>query len=273
MPRFKEGIPYWVKGVLLGCGSFGSVYEGISDKGFSFAVKEVSLLDESSQGKQSINQLEQEIALLSQFEHENIVRYLGTDKDKSKLYIFLELATKGSLLNLYRRNNLTDSEVSAYTRQILHGLKYLHGGEVVHRDIKCANILVDANGCVKLADFGSAKATNLNDVKSFKGTAFWMAPEVLNNENQGYGTPADIWSLGCTVLEMLTGQFPYSPLQPQQALYNLFSGVPPTISDDLSEDARDFIVKCLQTSPSDRPTASELLGHSFAKMSLPTFSG
>ncbi|KAK3002536.1 hypothetical protein RJ639_020933 [Escallonia herrerae] len=186
--------------------------------GFFFAMKEVSLLDQGDQGRQSIYQLEQEIALLSQFEHENIVQYFGTDKDDAKLYIFLELVTKGSLLSLYRKYTLRDSQVSAYTRQILHGLKYLHDRNVafeeasiyalrynpserlslyalldlhlqaagrflmyalheLNLDIKCANILVDANGSVKLADFGLAKATKLNDVKSCKGTAFWMAPE------------------------------------------------------------------------------------------------
>ncbi|XWS25213.1 hypothetical protein CRYUN_Cryun27aG0050300 [Craigia yunnanensis] len=211
--RFKRTITYWEKGELLGRGTFGSVFEGIADDGFFFAVKEVSLLDQGSQGKQSIIQLEHEIALLSQFEHENIVQYYGTDKDESKLYIFLELVTKGSLLNLYQQYNLRDSQVSAYTRQILHGLKYLHDQNVVHRDVKCANILVDASGLVKLADFGLAKATKFNDVKSCKGTAFWMAPEVVNQKGQGYGLPADIWSLGCTVLEMLTRQIPYYHLE------------------------------------------------------------
>ncbi|CAA2960693.1 mitogen-activated kinase kinase kinase 1-like [Olea europaea subsp. europaea] len=176
--RFRRIIKNWQKGELLGRGSFGSVYEGIADGGFFFAIKEVSLLDQGEEGKQSIIQLEQEIDLLSQFEHENIVRYYGATKDESNLYIFLELVTKGSLLRLYQKYNLQDSQVSFYTRQILHGLKYLHDRDVVHRDIKCANILVDANGSVKLADFGLAKATKLNDVKSCKGTAFWMAPEV-----------------------------------------------------------------------------------------------
>ncbi|GKU87699.1 hypothetical protein SLEP1_g2058 [Rubroshorea leprosula] len=176
--RFKSIITGWEKGELLGRGSFASVYEGISHDGFFFALKEVSLLDQGSQERQSIFQLEQEIELLSQFEHENIVQYYGTDKDESQLYIFLELMTKGSLLRIYQRYHLRDSHVSFYTRQILHGLKYLHDRKVIHRDIKCANILVDANGSVKLADFGLAKATKLNDVKSCRGTAFWMAPEV-----------------------------------------------------------------------------------------------
>ncbi|XP_044511166.1 mitogen-activated protein kinase kinase kinase 1-like [Mangifera indica] len=271
--RFRRTITYWEKGELLGRGTFGSVYEGISDDGFFFAVKEVSLLDQGSQGKQSIYQLEQEIALLSQFEHENIVRYLGTDKDESKLYIFLELVTKGSLLNLYLRYHLRDSQVSAYTRQILNGLKYLHDQNVVHRDIKCANILVDASGYVKLADFGLAKATKLNDVKSCKGTAFWMAPEVVNNKNQGYGLAADIWSLGCTVLEMLTRKLPYYPLECMPALFKIGRGLPPLIPDSLSTDARDFVGQCLQVNPKDRPTAAHLLEHPFVKRRLSTSSG
>ncbi|GMI90897.1 MAPK/ERK kinase kinase 1 [Hibiscus trionum] len=271
--RFKRTITYWEKGELLGRGSFGSVFEGISDDGFFFAVKEVSLLDQGSQGKQSIIQLEHEIALLSQFEHENIVQYYGTDKDDSKLYIFLELVTKGSLLNLYQRYHLRDSQVSAYTRQILHGLRYLHDRNVVHRDVKCANILVDASGSVKLADFGLAKATKLNDVKSCKGTAFWMAPEVVNQKGHGYGLPADIWSLGCTVLEMLTRQIPYHYLECMQALFRIGRGQPPAVPDSLSKDARDFILKCLQVNPDARPTAAVLLQHPFVKRTLPTHSG
>ncbi|XP_071731373.1 mitogen-activated protein kinase kinase kinase 1-like isoform X2 [Rutidosis leptorrhynchoides] len=268
--RFRNiAITHWQRGELLGRGSFGSVYEGICDGGYFIAVKEVSLLDQGDLGRQSVVQLEQEIALLSQFEHENIVRYLGTDKDKSKLYIFLELVTKGSLLSLYQKYHLQDCQVSSYTRQILHGLKYLHDRSVVHRDVKCANILVDANGSVKLADFGLAKATKLNDVKSCKGTAFWMAPEVVNQKHKGYGLAADIWSLGCTVLEMLTRRIPYSPMECMPALFRIGRGLPPPVPDYLSLEAKDFIFQCFHVNPRDRPTATKLLDHPFVKMPLP----
>ncbi|MED6184939.1 hypothetical protein PIB30_052265 [Stylosanthes scabra] len=263
---FNRTFSSWQKGDVLGKGSFGTVYEGFTDDGFFFAVKEASLLDEgSNQGKQSIFQLRQEISLLSRFRHENIVRYFGTQEDQSSLYIFLELVPKGSLLSLYQKYSLNDSHVSAYTWQILHGLKYLHDQNVVHRDIKCANILVDVNGSVKLADFGLAKATKLNDVKSSKGSPYWMAPEVVNLRNDGYGLAADIWSLGCTVLEMLIGKPPYSDLEGMQALFRIGRGEPPPIPETLSKDARDFILECLQVNPSKRPTAAQLLEHPFLR--------
>ncbi|PWA91236.1 cysteine oxygenase/2-aminoethanethiol dioxygenase [Artemisia annua] len=261
---FKGIVKNWQKGDLLGSGSFGTVYEGFDESGFLFAVKEVSLPDQGSQGKQSIFQLQQEISLLSQFHHENIVRYLGTDTDDGKLYIFLELVTKGSLAKLYQKYHLGDSQVSAYTRQILSGLNYLHERKVVHRDIKCANILVDTSGSVKLADFGLANA--LNDIKSCKGTPYWVAPEVVDNRaKKGYGLAADIWSLGCTVLEMLTRKIPYYHLEGMQALFRISRGEPPEIPNTLSAAAQDFILKCLQVNPNDRPTAAQLLEHPFLR--------
>ncbi|KAL2520062.1 Mitogen-activated protein kinase kinase kinase 1 [Forsythia ovata] len=272
----------WKKGELLGRGSFGFVYEGITDGGFFFAVKELSLLDQGDEERQRTIQLEQvkqpqEIAHLSQLQHENIVQYFGTSRktilqyfgfsDESNLYIFLELVTKGSLLSLYQMYNLQDSQVSAYTEQILHGLKYLHDRDVVHRNIKCANILVDANGSIKLADFGLAKSIKFNDVESCNRTVFWMAPEVV--KNRAYGNAADIWSLGCTVLEMLTRQFPYFNLEFVQALFKIGQGDRPLIPESLSSNARDFIIRCLQVDPNARPTAAMLLDHPFVKQTHP----
>ncbi|PRQ35389.1 putative mitogen-activated protein kinase kinase kinase STE-STE11 family [Rosa chinensis] len=260
-------ITNWKKVGHLGNGYFGSVYEVFADCGSFFAVKEVSLHD---QGR--VSRLEQEIAFLSQFQHENIVQYYGTQKDESKLYIFLELVTKGSLQKLYQTHPLTDSHVSVYTRQILQGLKYLHDQNVIHRDIKCANILVHANGSVKLADFGLAKAIKMNDKLSRQGTANWMAPELAKPGNPGYGLPADIWSLGCTVLEMLTGKVPYPDLEWMAVLWKLMEGKLPLVPDSLSGEAQEFIHLCLQVEPDNRPTAAQLLKHPFVNKPLPPTS-
>ncbi|KAJ9134886.1 hypothetical protein P3X46_032131 [Hevea brasiliensis] len=237
----RHVITNWEKGRLSGCGLYESVYEGYAPGDFFYAVK-----------KQCIYQIEQEIALLIQFNHPNIVQYYGTDKDETKLYIFLELASNGFLAEIYSRYHLKDSQVAAYTRQILHGLKYLHQRNVIHRDIKCANILVNVGGTVKLVDFGLAK----------------MAPEVVNLKRRGYGLPADIWSLGCTVLEMLIRKRPYSHLEPAQVLSKIGRGEPAAIPEFLSSLSQDFILQCLQVNPDDRPTAAKLLDHPFVKRSL-----
>ncbi|ONM08290.1 Mitogen-activated protein kinase kinase kinase 1 [Zea mays] len=266
--KFKRNIKSWMRGALLGSGSFGMVYEGISDEGAFFAVKEVSLLDQGSNAQQSIVALEQEIALLSQFEHENIVQYYGTDKEESKLYIFIELVTQGSLSSLYQKYKLRESQVSAYTRQILNGLVYLHERNVVHRDIKCANILVHANGSVKLADFGLAKEmSKINMLRSCKGSVYWMAPEVINPKKM-YGPSADIWSLGCTVLEMLTRQIPFPNVEWTNAFFMIGRGEQPTIPNYLSKEAQDFIGQCVRVDPESRPSASQLLEHPFVNRPL-----
>ncbi|KAF6147327.1 hypothetical protein GIB67_025886 [Kingdonia uniflora] len=173
-----------------------------------------------------------EIALLSQFEHENIVRYLGTDKDEAKLYIFLDLVSKGSLAQLYQRYHLQDSQASAYTRQILHGLKYLHD----RNGYKMCQYIGGCKWIRETCRFRVGKGNQFNDVKSCKGTALWMAPEM-------------------------------------QALFRIGRGEPPPVPDSLSKDARDFIHKCLQVKPDNRPTAAQLLEHPFVKRPSHASSG
>ncbi|KDP35194.1 hypothetical protein JCGZ_09353 [Jatropha curcas] len=256
----RPDIKNWQKGDLLGRGSYGLVYEGFASQGFFFAAKEVRFLSEGS-----LTKIEHEIRLLSELNHEHIVQYYGSEKVDSTLYVFLELVSKGSLENLYKKFSLEDSQVSRYTRHILQGLKYLHDKNIIHRDIKCANILVDVSGHVKLADFGLAKVIESSGlIRSSWGTPWWMAPEVVNSR-KGYGVQADIWSLGCTVLEMLTRQRPYPTLEFQQALFKIGKGELPSIPDSLTSNSRDFILQCLQVNPNDRPTTAQLLAHPFVK--------
>ncbi|CAM6018554.1 unnamed protein product [Sphagnum balticum] len=262
VPRKKLSLPSkWRKGELLGSGSFGTVYEGVGNNGSFFAVKEVSLLDEGKEAKQSILHLQQEIALLSELEHENIVQYLGTESTGDKLYIFLELVSKGSLVSVYKKYPMVEEQVCAYTQQILHGLKYLHDRNIIHRDIKCANLLVDVSGVVKLADFGMAKEIDkLDKLKSCKGSAYWMAPEVID-ATKTYGIAADIWSLGCTVLEMVTGKPPLSELEWQAVLWRVGHGEAPPIPENMSPDLKDFIKQCLEVDVNKRPTVDMLFTH------------
>lgn len=250
----------WRKGQLLGSGSFGTVYEGLGDNGCFFAVKEVSL-SEQGQRDECIMQLEQEINLLSKFQHKNIVRYLGTQTEMDKLYIFLEFVSQGSLLSVYKRYEMFSDQIRRYTQQILCGLKYLHDHHIVHRDIKCANILVHSSGIVKLADFGLAKeVAKLGG--SCVGSAYWMAPEVIDPKKT-YNVAADIWSLGCTVLEMATRAPPNGYLEQAQVLWKVGHGEAPPIPVDLPSDMIDFISQCLEVDVMKRPTVNALLMHTF----------
>ncbi|KAG6497863.1 hypothetical protein ZIOFF_045769 [Zingiber officinale] len=188
-------------------------------------------------------------------------------KIDDKLYIYLEYVSGGSIHKLLQDyGQFGEPAIRSYTQQILSGLAYLHAKNTVHRDIKGANILVDPNGRVKLADFGMAKhITGQSCPLSFKGSPYWMAPEVIKNSN-GCNLAVDIWSLGCTVLEMATSKPPWSQYEGIAAMFKIGNSKElPRIPDHLSDDGKDFIRHCLQREPSNRPTASELLQHPFVK--------
>ncbi|KAF2294009.1 hypothetical protein GH714_006342 [Hevea brasiliensis] len=260
----------------LGGGISGKVYKGYADGGFFFAVKEIRI-----ENKGEIDKIKQEVKLLCQFSHPNIVKYYGTEEDESKVNIFLELVSTGSLRKVYKSFELEESQVSHYTKQILEGLKYLHERKVVHRDIKCANILWE-KGYVKITDFGLTKVTGLIALlKSRYGKIDWIAPEVMKQDKE-YGFEADIWSLGCTVVEMLIRDFPYShfkelhakstdPLKDFKADLELevqkgsILHYLPKYSLHDYPLALDFIERCLKLNPNERPTADTLLEHEFVR--------
>ncbi|KAI4330899.1 hypothetical protein MLD38_029141 [Melastoma candidum] len=256
------------KGKLLGRGTFGYVYVGFnSENGEMCAMKEVTLFSDDAKSKESAKQLIQEINLLSQLQHPNIVQYYGSETVDDTLYIYLEYVSGGSIHRLLQEyGQLGELAIRSYTQQILCGLAYLHAKNTVHRDIKGANILVDPNSRVKLADFGMAKhITGHSCPLSFKGSPHWMAPEVIKNES-GCNLAVDIWSLGCTVLEMATTKPPWSQYEGVAAMFKIGNSKElPAIPDHLSEEGKDFVRQCLQRNPQKRPTATQLLEHPFVK--------
>ncbi|PON62895.1 Serine/threonine protein kinase [Parasponia andersonii] len=262
----------WKKGRLLGRGTFGHVYLGFnSESGEMCAMKEVTLFSDDAKSKECAQQLGQEIALLSRLRHPNIVQYLGSETVDDKLYIYLEYVSGGSIYKLLQEyGQFGELAIRSYTQQILSGLAYLHAKNTVHRDIKGANILVDPSGRVKLADFGMAKHISGQSCPlSFKGSPNWMAPEVIKNSN-GCNLAVDIWSLGCTVLEMATTKPPWSQYEGIAAMFKIGNSKErPAIPDHLSADGKDFVLQCLQRNPMDRPTASQLLEHPFVKNAAP----
>ncbi|KAJ1411802.1 Protein kinase domain [Sesbania bispinosa] len=261
----------WKKGQLLGRGTFGHVYLGFNrESGEMCAMKEVTLFSDDAKSRECAQQLGQEIALLSRLRHPNIVQYYGSEEVDDKLYIYLEYVSGGSIYKLVQEyGQLGEIAIRNYTRQILSGLAYLHAKNTVHRDIKGANILVDPNGRIKLADFGMAKHISGESCPfSFKGSPYWMAPEVIKNSN-GCNLAVDIWSLGCTVLEMATTKPPWSQYEGVAALFKIGNSKElPTIPAHLSEEGKDFVRLCLQRNPLNRPSAGQLLEHPFVKNAM-----
>ncbi|KAJ6496706.1 ste11-like protein [Mycena vitilis] len=262
----------WIKGALIGAGSFGKVYLGMdASTGLLMAVKQVELPTGSAPNqerkKSMLSALEREIELLKDLQHENIVQYLYSSLDDDFLNIFLEYVPGGSVTALLRNYGAFEEPlVKNFVRQILEGLNYLHERDIIHRDIKGANILVDNKGGIKISDFGISKKVedsmtpgNRLHRPSLQGSVFWMAPEVV--KQSGHTRKADIWSVGCLVVEMLTGEHPWATLTQMQAIFKIGSSAKPAIPSDISSDAQDFLLRTFELDHEARPSATELLQH------------
>ncbi|GAA6013886.1 hypothetical protein JCM10207_008223 [Rhodosporidiobolus poonsookiae] len=266
----------WIKGALIGQGSFGSVYLGMNPMtGSLMAVKQVELPTGNSHNEERkkgmLGALEREIELLKVLQHDNIVQYLDSSTADKHLNIFLEYVPGGSVAALLQNYGaFEEALVSKFVRQILTGLAYLHEREIIHRDIKGANILVDNKGNIKISDFGISKKVEDNLLSgakvhrpSLQGSVYWMAPEVV--KQTAYTSKADIWSLGCLVVEMLTGAHPWANLTQMQAIFRIGSSIRPTVPDDISSEADDFLEQTFEIEHTDRPPAKELLQHAFIR--------
>ena len=245
-------------GDCLGKGAFGSVYRALNmGTGETVAVKQVKLADLP---KSELRVITLEIDLLKNLDHPNIVKYRGFVKSAETLNIILEYCENGSLHSISKNfGKFPENLVGIYMSQVLHGLLYLHEQGVIHRDIKGANILTTKQGLVKLADFGVATRTTTFHESSVVGTPYWMAPEVI--ELSGATTASDIWSLGCTVIELLDGKPPYHKLQPMHALFRIVNDDHPPLPEGASPIVRDFLMQCFQKDPNLRVSARKLLKH------------
>ncbi|KAI4330835.1 hypothetical protein MLD38_029080 [Melastoma candidum] len=203
------------------------------------AMKEVTLFSDDAKSKESAKQLIQEINLLSQLQHPNIVQYYGSETVDDTLYIYLEYVSVGSIHRLLQEyGQLGELAIRSYTQQILCGLAYLHAKNTVHRDIKGANILVDPNSRVKLADFGMQSTTFMSTFLQGKPSLDGPRGTVIKNES-GCNFAVDIWSLGCRVLEMTTTKPPWKGVAAMFKIGN--SKELPAIPDHLSEEGKDFV--------------------------------
>ncbi|WVZ00826.1 hypothetical protein V8G54_026895 [Vigna mungo] len=253
----------WTRGFIIGRGSSATVYTATSAHSSTVAAVKTAELSPSN-----LEKLQREQRILSSLFSPHVVAYKGcnTTEENNTLWfnLFMEYMPFGTLSQEIRRHagRLSEPTIVNYVRQLLQGLEYLHNKGVVHCDIKGSNILIGEDGA-KIGDFGCAKLWNESPVAAIGGTPMFMAPEVARGEEQGY--PADVWALGCTVVEMATGFAPWPNLEdPVTVLYRVaYSNEVPEIPSFLSEEARDFLGKCFRRNPKERWNCSQLLKHPF----------
>lgn len=251
-----------IRGQLIGKGTYGRVYLGMNaTTGDFLAVKQVEVNQKAAgQDKDRIKEmvaaLDQEINTMQHLEHSNIVQYLGCERKEFAISIYLEYIPGGSVGSCLRKHGkFEESVVRSLCRQTLDGLVYLHREGILHRDLKADNILLDLDGTCKISDFGiSKKSDNIygNDItNSMQGSVFWMAPEVVRSQGQGYSAKVDIWSLGCVVLEMFAGKRPWSREEAIGAIFKLGSlnqapPIPEEVQETASVDGLNFMYDCFQ---------------------------
>ncbi|OAX78599.1 STE/STE11 protein kinase [Emergomyces africanus] len=286
------GNKNWMKGSLIGEGSFGSVFLALhSITGELMAVKQVELPSatqgtEFDQRKNSmVTALKHEIDLLQGMQHPNIVQYLGTSTDEQHLNIFLEYVPGGSIAMMLKQyNTFQEPLIKNFVRQILAGLSYLHSRDIIHRDIKGANVLVDNKGGIKISDFGISKRVEASTMlgsganlgggaghlhrPSLQGSVYWMAPEVVRQT--AHTKKADIWSLGCLVVEMFIGAHPFPDCSQLQAIFAIGSNqARPPPPENASKEAKAFLDMTFEINHEKRPSADELLSSPFLSQTMP----
>lgn len=254
----------------IGHGSFGAVYYAKNSQTNEIvAIKKMSI-----QGRHSAEQWEdiaKEVTFLQSLRHVNCVAYKGCYMREETAWLVMEycLGSASNLIDVHKKP-LQEEEIAAICQGALKGLEYLHGRNTIHRDIKAGNILLTDDGTVKLADFGSASIAS--PAKSFVGTPYWMAPEVILAMDEGqYDGKADIWSLGITCIELAEQKPPLFNMNAMSALYHIAQNDSPLLNqnENWSDRFRNFVNACLSKDPAVRPTATACLQDPFVTRTRP----
>ncbi|KAK2749864.1 Protein kinase [Myotisia sp. PD_48] len=264
----------------IGQGASGSVYVARVKEGATSPVAREIYRTYGPRGQVAIKQMDlksqprkelivNEIIVMKDSQHPNIVNFLDSflQEQANELWVIMEFMEGGALTDVIEQNTLQEDQISTICFETCKGLSHLHGQNIIHRDIKSDNVLLDAVGNVKITDFGfCAKLTETKSKRAtMVGTPYWMAPEVVKQKE--YGPKVDIWSLGIMAIEMIESEPPYLNEEPLKALYLIATNGTPTLKkpEKLSKELKSFLSVCLCVDVRSRATSSELLANDFLK--------
>jgi MAP/microtubule affinity-regulating kinase len=243
-------------GSQLGSGAYATVKSSVNKTtGQTVAIKIYEKYKlASSQRKNCVNR---EVRVLKNIRHPHIAKFYDVIETPREVYIIMELVKGHSLLHYIKQKSekrLAEYEAIRIFKQVLSAIEYCHNMNVVHRDIKMENILLDDRLDAKLIDFGfSTWVIPSQKLKIFCGTPSYMAPEIVNKKEY-YGPPADMWSLGILLYAMLCGHFPFRARTEFELYHNISKGLF-TVPSHVSDGAKKLISKLLIVDPKRRITA------------------
>ncbi|KAI9159548.1 Protein kinase [Blastocladiella emersonii ATCC 22665] len=263
-----EDPSVYIKQKKIGQGASGSVY--LARHALTSQVVAIKQMDLASQPRPE--SIINEIIVMKESQHPNIVNYLDSFLVSKELWVVMELMEGGPLNEIIDNNSsMTEPQIASITHEALKGIHHLHSKNIIHRDVKSDNVLMDPHGRVKITDFGFC--AKLDDSQSKRatmvGTPYWMAPEVVKQKQYGY--KVDVWSIAIMTIEMIEGEPPYLDEEPLKALYLIATNGTPTLKrpDRLSTVLKDFLARGLTVDVDARASSAELLDHPFLRLSCP----
>ncbi|KAL7750057.1 Protein kinase [Sorochytrium milnesiophthora] len=258
----SDPLPLYMRQKKIGQGASGCVY--IARQLMTSRSVAIKTMELAKQPRPEL--IVDEILIMKESTHPNIVNYLDSYLVKNELWVIMELMEGGPLNEVIENAvSLHEDVIARITRETLAGLSHLHSKSIIHRDIKSDNLLLDSHGRVKITDFGFC--AKLNDDRSKRvtmvGTPYWMAPEVVKQKEYSY--KIDIWSLGIMVIEMIEGEPPYLDEEPLKALYLIATHGTPKLKrpEKVSASCKDFLAASLNVNPAKRASSNDLLRHEF----------
>lgn len=253
----------------IGEGAYGVIYRAVNTQnGIPVAIKRFAgLAERSERDRESIRR---EVEMMKTISHPYIVKYFAAIEEEDALNVVLEIAGKGSLGHLMENGSRPFGETAvmrSYVSQLLRGVGHLHEQGIVHRDIKADNVFLDNYGTIRIGDLGAAVKVNSAVGDYVEGSPYWMAPEVFDVDLP-ISSPCDVWAIGCTVIELVTGRPPYFGLEPMKAMMKIVQDKHPPIPEGISPLLEDFLMCCFKQDVHERATCADLMEHQWMSVSI-----